>query len=220
MLQFLTSTVGRKYLMGLSGLVWMGFILGHMAGNMLIFVGPDTFNAYGHAIVSNKLLLYGTEVLLSVAIVVHVLTAISLTRENRAARASRYAVTPNGGKGPVWASTFMGAQGTVILAFIIIHLITFKYGKYYETTVDGVVMRDLHRMVVEAFQNPAYVGWYVVALLLLLIHLSHGAASVFQSFGVLERKMQAGIKKGAWVYALVVAGGFLSQPLYVFFFYR
>lgn len=220
MLHFFTSTVGRKYLMGLSGLVWMGFIMGHMAGNMLIFVSADAFNAYGHAIVSNKILLYGTEIVLVLALIVHVITAISLTRENKSARNTRYAMTPNNEKKAVWASRFMGVQGSVILAFIIIHLITFKYGKYYETTVDGVVMRDLYRMVVEAFQNPTYTLWYLVALCLLLIHLSHGAASVFQSFGVLERKMQANIKKGAWAYAIVVAGGFISQPLYVFFFHR
>ena len=220
MLHFFTSTVGRKYLMGLSGLVWMGFIMGHMAGNMLIFVSADAFNAYGHAIVSNKILLYGTEIVLVLALIVHVFTAISLTRENKSARNTRYAMTPNNEKKAVWASRFMGVQGSVILAFIIIHLITFKYGKYYETTVDGVVMRDLYRMVVEAFQNPMYTLWYLVALCLMLIHLSHGAASVFQSFGVLERKMQANIKKGAWAYAIVVAGGFISQPLYVFFFHR
>ncbi|AGH94239.1 succinate dehydrogenase cytochrome b subunit [Pseudobdellovibrio exovorus] len=220
MLQFLKSTVGRKYLMGLTGLVWMGFIFGHMAGNMLIFVSADAFNAYGHAIVSNKLLLYGTEAVLSAAILVHIVTAISLTIENRKSKGSRYAVAPNKQKAPVLASRFMAAQGSAILAFIIIHLITFKYGQYYETTVNGVVMRDLHKLVVESFQVPAYTVWYLVALVLLFFHLSHGAASIFQSFGFLERKMQSGIKKFAWAYAIVVAGGFISQPLYVFFFYR
>lgn len=220
MLQFLKSTVGRKYLMGISGLVWMGFIAGHMAGNLLIFAGADTFNSYGHAIVSNKLLLYGTEIALSLAIVIHVASAISLTIQNRSARDSRYAVTPNGSKGSSLASQTMAIQGSAILAFIILHLITFKYGPVYETNVNGVPMRDLHKLVVEVFHNPTYVAWYVVCLVLLLFHLSHGAASIFQSFGVLERKMQADIKKGAWTYAIIVAGGFLSQPLYVFLFYK
>jgi succinate dehydrogenase / fumarate reductase, cytochrome b subunit len=217
MLQFFKSTVGRKYLMGITGLVWMGFIFGHMAGNMLIFVGADAFNAYGHAIVSNKILLYGAESIILAALVVHVFCAISLTIQNRASRNSRYAMTPNAEKGASWASKNMGIQGSAILAFIILHLITFKYGTYYETSVNGVVMRDLHRLMIETFAQPGYVAWYVVCLVLLLFHLSHGAASIFQSFGILERKMQAHIKKGAWVYALVVVGGFLSQPIYVYF---
>lgn len=216
MLDFFKSTVGRKYLMGVSGLVWMGFIFGHMAGNMLILVSADMYNAYGHAIVSNKILLYGTEVIILGALVTHVFSAISLTLENRKARITRYAMTPNGAKGSSWASRNMAVQGSAILAFIILHLITFKYGPNYETTVNGVPMRDLHKLVLEVFQNPTYVAWYVVCLLLLMFHLSHGAKSIFQSFGVLERKMQAGIKTGAWVYAIVVAFGFLSQPLYVY----
>lgn len=220
MLQFFKSTVGRKYLMGITGLVWMGFVLSHMAGNLLIFVSPDAFNSYGHAIVSNKLLLYGAEAALLTALVVHVLCALVLTRQNRAARGAQYAVAPSGEKKTTWASRYMAVQGSIILAFIIIHLITFKYGTYYETTVKGVAMRDLHRLTVEVFAIPGYVAWYATSLVLLMFHLSHGAASIFQSFGVLERKMQNGLKKAAWAYAIIVAGGFLSQPLYVFLFYK
>lgn len=220
MLQFLKSTVGRKYLMAATGLVWMGFVVGHMAGNMLILFSADAYNQYGHAIVSNKILLYGTELTLAGAIAVHIFCAVSLTRQNRAARGTRYAVDTNGEKGTTWASRYMAVQGSAILAFIISHLITFKYGKFYETTVDGVVMRDLHRLVVEVFHNPKYVAWYVLCLLLLMFHLSHGAASVFQSFGILEKKMQAEVKKLAWTYALIVACGFLSQPAYVFLFHK
>lgn len=220
MLQFFKSTVGRKYLMGITGLIWMAFVVGHMAGNMLIFVSPEAFNSYGHAIVSNKILLYGTEVALILALIVHVFCAITLTRQNRASRGTKYAVASNGEKSTAWASRYMAVQGSLILAFIIIHLISFKYGTYYETNTNGVVMRDLHRLALEVFRAPGYVAWYAVCLILLMFHLSHGAASVFQSFGILERKMQSGIKKAAWLYAAVVAIGFLSQPLYVFLFFK
>jgi succinate dehydrogenase / fumarate reductase, cytochrome b subunit len=216
MLDFFKSTVGRKFIMGASGLVWMGFVFGHMAGNMLILFSADLYNAYGHAIVSNKILLYGTEAIILGALITHIFCAISLTLENRKARTTRYAMTPNGAKGSTWASRNMAVQGSAILAFIILHLITFKYGTNYETTVNGVPMRDLHKLVIEVFKNPTYVAWYVVCLVLLMFHLSHGAKSIFQSFGILERKMQAGIAAGAWIYAVVVAVGFLSQPLYVF----
>jgi len=218
MLDFLKSTVGRKYIMGITGLVWMGFVLSHMAGNMLILISPDLYNAYGHAIVSNKPLLYGAETVLVLALVAHVGTAISLTIQNRKARNTRYAMTPNGEKGASLASKTMAVQGSIVLAFIILHLATFKYGTHYDTMVDGVKMRDLHKLVVEVFHQPGYVLWYVVSLLLLMFHLSHGAHSVFQSFGVLERKMQLGLKKFAWTYAVIVVLGFLSQPAYVFLF--
>ena len=216
MLDFVKSTVGRKYIMGISGLVWMGFVLVHMAGNMLIFVSADLYNAYGHALVSNKPLLYGAESILVLALIVHVSTAISLTIENRKAKGTRYAVNPNGEKGPTLASQTMGIQGSVVLAFIILHLATFKYGTHYETTVNGVQMRDLHRLIIEIFQQPGYVAWYVVSLILLMFHLSHGAHSIFQSFGFLERKMLSGVRKFAWTYAIIVVVGFLSQPAYVF----
>lgn len=220
MLDFLKSTVGRKYIMGLTGLVWMGFVIVHMAGNMLIFVSPDMYNSYGHALVSNKLVLYGAESVLVLALIVHVTMAILLTRQNRSARGTQYAVLPKGSKSGSWASRWMGVQGSALLAFIILHLITFKYGTHYETNVNDVVMRDLHRLIIEIFHKPEYVAGYILALVLMMFHLSHGAGSVFQSFGVLERKMQSGIRKGAWVYAVIVAFGFLSQPLYVFLFHK
>lgn len=220
MLDFVKSTVGRKYLMAFSGLIWMGFIAGHMLGNMLILVSADLYNAYGHAIVSNKPLLYVTEIIIIVALIIHVTTAISLTIQNKKARVVSYALTPNGNKGPATGSRFMAVHGLIILAFIIVHLATFKYGPYYETQVNGVVMRDLHRMVIEAFSNPIYTAWYILALVLLFFHLQHGAASIFQSIGFLERKMQKGIKIFALVYAIIVVGGFLSQPLYAFLFHR
>lgn len=216
MLDFVKSSVGRKYIMGISGLIWLGFVLAHMAGNMLILISPDVYNIYGHAIVSNKPVLYGAETVLILALFLHVATAVSLTIENRKSKGSRYAVPASGAKASTIASRTMGMQGSVILAFVILHLATFKYGTHYDTIVDGVKMRDLHRLIVEVFQQPGYVAWYVVALVLLMFHLSHGAHSIFQSFGFLERKMQQPLKKIAWAYAIIVAAGFLSQPAYVF----
>ncbi len=220
MFDFLKSTVGRKYIMGLTGLVWLGFVLTHMIGNMLILVGADLYNAYGHAIVSNKPLLYVAESVLVFSLVVHVFTAITLTIQNRKSRQSRYAITPNGPKGASLASKTMAIQGSIVLAFIILHLITFKYGTEYTTNVNGVEMRDIHKLVLEVFQQPGYVAWYFVSLILLMFHLSHGAHSIFQSFGILERKMQKSLKKIAWLYAAIVVGGFLSQPLYVFLIHK
>jgi len=212
---FLTS-IGKKYVMGLTGLIWAGFVAGHMAGNMLMFVGPDAYNSYGHALTSGYLI-YAIETLLILALATHIACAVSLTLENRRARGGqRYAVTPNGTKAPRFASQTMAIQGSIILVFIILHIATFKYGTYYETTANGVVMRDLHRLLVEVFHNPGYVAWYLVAMVFLFMHLSHGVGSIFQSFGIKNQKNEHMIRVISFVYGAVVAGGFFAQPIYCF----
>lgn len=215
MLGFLGSTVGKKYLMGITGLIWAGFVLAHMAGNLLIFVSTDAYNTYGHMLVSGNLI-YVVEVTLVLALIVHVYTAISLTIHNRSAKGSRYAVSASGKKRATLASRTMAIQGSIILVFVILHIEMFKFGTYYETTVNGVVMRDLARLMIETFQSPGYVAWYVVALILLGFHLSHGVGSTFQSLGLMEGTYRDLWKKLSYVYAFVVALGFIAQPLYLF----
>ncbi|WP_413943719.1 succinate dehydrogenase cytochrome b subunit [Bdellovibrio sp. HCB-162] len=212
---FLGSTVGKKYLMGITGLIWAGFVLAHMAGNLLIFVSHDAYNAYGHAITSGNII-YVAETVLVLALIVHVYTAFSLTAANRASKGSKYAVAASGKKKATLASRTMAVQGSLILVFVILHLITFKYGTHYETTVNGVVMRDLARLMEEVFQSPGYVAWYVVALILLGFHLSHGVGSTFQSLGLMEGTYRNTWKKLSYAYAFVVALGFIAQPLYLF----
>lgn len=214
---FLLTSVGKKYLMGLSGLIWAGFVFVHMAGNLLILISPQAYNAYGHAITSGGVV-YLIEALLILALVAHVLCAISLTKENRKARGDqRYAMSPNGDKGVSKASQVMVVHGSILLMFIISHLAGFKYGTYYETTVNGVVMRDLHRLIMECFKQPGFVVWYVIALILLGFHLSHGVKSVFQSLGLRNDKFAPLIEKVSFLYSFVVAAGFIVQPIYVFF---
>lgn len=215
MFSFLGTTVGKKYLMGITGLIWAGFVLTHMAGNMLIFVSHDAYNAYGHAITSGKLI-YIAELVLVLALITHVYMAISLTKNNREAKGQKYAVAAKGAKRVTLASRTMAIQGSLILVFVILHLITFKYGQHYETNVDGVPMRDLAKLMEEVFQQPGYVAWYVVALILLGFHLKHGVGSTFQSLGLME-----GTYRNVWTklsigYGIVVALGFISQPLYLF----
>lgn len=215
MSKFVTSSVGQKYLMGVAGLVWVGFVFAHMAGNLLMFVSPEAYNLYGHTLTSGYVI-YFAEAILVAALLTHVFIGITLTIKNRRARPHRYAAAGSRNKGARPASRTMMVHGSIILVFIITHLATFKYGTYYETTVNGVVMRDLYRLMVEVFSQPLYVVWYCVALVLLGFHLSHGFSSMFQSFGLLHPSYNETIKKVGWVYAVVVAAGFLSQPIVVF----
>jgi succinate dehydrogenase / fumarate reductase cytochrome b subunit len=213
---YIFSTPGKKFVMGITGLIWAGFVFAHMAGNLLIFVSADAYNTYGHLLTSSYFI-YFAEAILFLSLLIHVFCAVSLTKENKKARGnSRYAMTPSGSKGVTLASKTMAIQGSIILVFIIAHLVAFKFGTYYETTVNGVVMRDLHRLVVEVFSNPLAVAWYSLALILLGFHLSHGFGSIFQSLGLRTRTNAAKLNKLSWTYAVIVASGFLAQPLYVF----
>jgi len=211
----LTSAIGRKQIMGVTGLAWSLFVLSHMLGNLLIFMGPDAYNKYSHAIITNPFV-YLAEAGLVLTLVLHVVDGIQLTIRNRWARPQKYAMPTNGEKAARFQSKFMIFHGTIILVFVILHIITFKYGTHYTTTVDGVEMRDLHRLVMEVFQNPGYVAWYVFALVALGLHLSHGFYSSFASLGIYHPRSSAALNKFGYAYAVIVALGFISQPIYVF----
>ena len=214
-MKFFCSSIGRKQLMSITGLVWLGFVLTHMLGNLLIFAGPDAYNYYGHAIISNPILPIA-EALLVLTLGIHIFTGVKLTVENKAARSQKYAMPSNGEKAARFQSRFMIFHGSILLVFIILHLITFKYGPHYMTHVKGVEMRDLHKLVVEVFQNPIYVGWYVVAMLSLGLHLSHGLFSSLASAGLYNPKFAPAISVIGYIYAAGVSIGFLSQPVYVY----
>lgn len=212
---FWLTSIGKKYFMGITGLVWAGFVLGHMSGNMLIFVSKDAYNSYGHALTSG-VFIYVVEAVLLATLLGHVAFGLLLTYQNRKAKGIPYAYTPAGSKASSLTAKTMIFQGTLILVFIILHLITFKYGSVYETTVNGVVMRDLHRLLIEVFHQPGYVFWYVVCLVILGFHLAHGLGSTVQSLGLKTEGNEHWVKVAGWIYGTVVAAGFLSQPLYIF----
>ena len=214
-----SSSIARKYAMGIAGLVWTFFVLGHMLGNFFILGGAEAYNKYGHAIVSNKPLLYGTEAALILSILVHAILGVLLARENRKASPSKYHVAPKTKKGS-WAAKTMVWQGSLILAFVIYHLYTFKYGNIYYVTYDGVEMRDLHRLLIEVFAQPMYVVGYLISLVVLGFHLSHGFGSAFQSLGLNHPKYTPMVKTISWVYGIVVAGGFIIQPIYIYLLYK
>lgn len=213
---FFCTTLGLKFLMALSGLIWAGFVMGHMAGNMLVFIGPDAYNKYGHAITSGYFIYVAEAVLIS-ALVIHIICAVVLTKINKNARGEiSYQASAKGLKSTSFASQTMIFHGLLILFFIVTHLITFKFGIYHETTVEGVVMRDLHKLMVEVFNQPLYVFFYILCLVILGLHLSHGVESLFQSIGIKNHKNEHILKTISIVYAVVVTVGFLSQPIYIF----
>lgn len=214
-MNYLSSAIGRKQLMALTGLAWSLFVLTHMAGNLLILINAEAYNKYGHAIVTNPLI-YVAEAGLVLMILVHIFTGVKLTLENRAARPQKYALPTNGKKAARFQSKFMIFHGSLLLVFLIWHLITFKYGPHYSVTYNGVEVRDLHRLVLEVFQNPIYVVGYIVCLIGVGFHLSHGFYSSFATLGLFHPRFSPILNKFGYLYSFVVAAGFISQPLYVF----
>jgi succinate dehydrogenase / fumarate reductase cytochrome b subunit len=211
---WLSSTIGRRQLIGLTGLGLSGFVLMHMLGNMLILVSPHAYNTYSYKLVTNPLLIVA-EIGLVVMFLGHIFLALGITLKNFGARDSRYAMAASGPKRTSMIQKTLWAQGLLILVFLILHLITFKYGTEYTITYDGVEMRDLHRLVVEVFSNPMYSAWYIVALIVLGMHLSHGFGSSFQTLGIHHPRYQKCIRCLSILYAVIVALGFISQPVYV-----
>jgi succinate dehydrogenase / fumarate reductase cytochrome b subunit len=223
MIDFLKSTIGRKQLVAVAGIGLALFVFVHMAGNMLILVSPKLYNLYGHALITNPLI-YIAEAGLVAIFVGHAVLALILTFKNWGSRTQRYAVSPKVKTKPRLFSSTMWFQGLVILAFIVLHLLTFKFGTLYNIDYDGKVVRDLHRLVVEVFSQPIYVVGYIFTLLLMFGHLAHGFSSVFQSLGLNGVNNKDGYAKAinvvGYIYSIVVVGGFISQPLYVFFIYN
>lgn len=214
---FFNTSIGKKVLMGATGLGLSLFVLMHMLGNLALFVSAEAYNKYSHALVSNPVIYLAEAGLLGI-FVFHLISGIRLTLQNKKARGSRYAMWTQGEKAVSHASRTMIHTGILVFIFAVYHLITFKFGPHYDVTYDGVTMRDLHRLVVEVFQSPAYVFGYIIALLALGHHLSHGVKSAFQSLGLNHPKYNCLISSIGWGFALLVTLGFISQPLYVYFF--
>jgi succinate dehydrogenase / fumarate reductase cytochrome b subunit len=215
MSSFSSSSVGTKVLIAVTGLLLFAYLILHLAGNLLILLGPDLFNEYSHMLISNPLVI-PAEIALAVVFVVHIYKTVRMYLQNRRARPEPYAVKRWAGhtsRKSVGSSTMI-VSGLILLAFVIIHLKQFKYGTWY-TTADEAV-RDLYRTEVEVFQEPLWVGFYVVVMGLIFLHLRHGISSAFQSLGASETFGQRMLRTGLAV-AILIAGGFAIIPIVVYF---
>ncbi len=211
----ITSSIVKKQMMGITGLLLCGFLLTHMLGNCLMYLGPETFNSYAHALISNKLI-YLAEAGLILIFFCHLALAIRLTVENSMARPIKYFMKQSTGRGATFASSTMPYTGFIILVFIVLHLINFKYGPQYLVSYNGVEMRDIYRVMIEHFSSPLNVLWYIIAMLALGIHLSHGFWSAFQSLGFNHPKYNCCLKATSKAYALFITLGFSAMPIYCF----
>ena len=215
--RFLVTSIGQKILMGLTGLLLILFLIVHLGGNLLIFSGPDAYNAYSEKLITSPLI-YAAEAGLLVLFAAHFMTSFVVTRRNLAARPTPYYrrrwVRRTSHKS--LASTTMLLSGLVVLAFVPLHLYTFKFGPHYPSAADPRV-RDLYRLVIEVFADPRYVAWYAFAMSVIGLHLWHGVGSAFQSLGVTNRGV---LYRGGQLLATILAGGFLTIPVALFLMRR
>jgi succinate dehydrogenase / fumarate reductase cytochrome b subunit len=218
---YLKSTIGKKQMMAVTGLAWCGFVVGHMLGNLLYLVGHESYNAYGAGITGGNLY-YAIEAGLLATLLGHMFFAMLVVLGNRSARPIGYAVSPQGKDktGATFASRTMAYSGTLILVFIVLHLITFRFGTHYEATAHGEPVRDLARLMQEVFSSAGPVLWYVIALAVLALHLSHALWSSLQTLGLIPGGKESGIRKLSYAFGILVSVGFVVNPLYIFFVQR
>jgi len=218
-----TSSIGKKYLMALSGLVLIGFVFVHMAGNLQILMGQEKINAYAHALQSLPLpILWGSRLFLLAAVLIHAVTAYQLVKENRRARPNQNYIETTKRAG--LASLKMGLTGSILLAFIIFHLLHFTirtiYPEYSEMVTivgspDSNEIHDVYSMVLAGFQHTWISVFYVVAMFLLCGHLAHGVSSAFQSLGIRSESWRVKLELAAKAYAWLIFVGFSIVPLLV-----
>lgn len=215
---YFRSSIGRKQLVAITGLLLCGFLLSHLLGNLLLLVGPNAFNLYSYKLFSLGALLYVIEAGLALVFLVHLGLAIRLNIENVSARggAKRYALKKRTGRGTTIMSQTMPFTGLILLVFLILHLLNLKFGTHYTTVVDGVEMRDIYKTTMEYFSSLGAVIWYVVAMTAAALHTAHGFASAFQSMGWNHGKYMKCVKNLGYLYAVVVAGGFAFVSVWAY----
>lgn len=211
---YIRSSILKKQLVGVTGLLLCGFLLTHFLGNTLLFVGPDAFNLYAHTLTSNPMI-YLAEAILGAIFLSHLAMALKLTIENKHARGGQeYYIKTRTGRGSTFASSTMPYTGAIILVFLVLHLLQFKFGPEYQTVVGGVEMRDIYKTVVEYFQSPLNVLWYVFAMIVAGIHVSHGFWSAFQSIGFNHKKYNNTIRFASHIFGAFIALGYSSLAIF------
>lgn len=225
---YVTSTVGSKMLVAVTGLLLTGFVIAHMIGNLKVFAGPDAINDYAAFLKSLGPLLWVARIGLLTVFVLHLFLALKLKKRSVDARPIGYAY-----QSTIQASVSsrtMAWTGLAILAFLIFHLAHYTFGWVGTVQVDGKsvgylelhdpkdpMRHDVYSMVIHGFRQPVVSILYIVAQLLLLMHLGHGIPSTFQSLGLNTPRTQRAIRALGWLIAFVIVAGNIGIVVGVWF---
>ena len=208
---FLRSSIGRKVVMAVTGAILFGFVLGHMIGNLTVYLGPEALN--GYAVFLREFLhgagLWVARAVLLIASILHIWSATSLTLTSRKARPVAYAEQK--WRESTYASRTMRWSGVLILAFVVYHLMHFTFGNVHPSFIEG----DVYHNFIAGFRIVPVSIAYIVAMILLGLHLRHGVWSMFQTLGVSHPRYISMAKTGAWIFAAIIVLGNISFPLAV-----
>jgi succinate dehydrogenase cytochrome b subunit len=208
---FLASSIGRKVIMAVTGLILFGFVIGHLVGNLQVYQGPEKLNAYGVLLRKFGSVLWAARIVLLAAVGLHLWAAWSLTRSNRRARGVGYdRYTP---QASTYASRTMRWSGVLILLFVVYHLLHFTFGAH--VVHPDFVHGDIYHNFIVGFQNPLVSFFYIVSMLALGLHLYHGTWSTLQTLGASHPRLD-GVRQGiaAVITAAIVLGN-ISMPVAV-----
>ena len=220
---YLTSTIFRKVLAALSGLFLITFLIGHLVGNLQLFIpgveGQTQFNKYAFFMTTNPIVKV-LSIITYTAILLHVLITLYLAIQSRRARPVRYAVS-SGNDNSDWSSRNMSVLGIIILFFLIVHMKSFWYKMHfgempYQYLSDGTKIKDLYLITTSAFQNLFYTFFYVFCMIALALHLKHGVESAIQTVGLKIPSYEKFFKYIAMIIALSIPAVFASIPVYLF----
>ena len=215
------SSLGKKYIMAVTGFALFFFVLGHLAGNLQFFLGAEAINRYGHFLQSNPELIWPARLGLLLCVGLHIWSAVRLSAENKAARPIGY--TTYKPVGSTYASRTMLMSGLIILAFIIYHLLHYTLvvkgingtGQSFAGFEDPEKRHDIFKMMVMGFSVPWVSLFYVIRIALLCLHLTHGITSMFQSIGWKNQAYRPFLDKAAYVISTAIFIGYVSIPISV-----
>jgi succinate dehydrogenase / fumarate reductase, cytochrome b subunit len=214
---FYRSSIGKKFIVAITGVVLIAFIVGHLLGNLQIFLGPDWINSYAEHLRELGPFLWVIRAFLLLNVLLHIFFTISLVLENRRARPVSYKKKEN--VKATFASRSMALSGLVVLAFIIYHIAHFTVRvtdpRFLLLKNDPLNRYDVFSMMVYGFQSYFVSGFYVLGMFLLALHLSHGTSSFFQSLGLNDKKLTPRLAAAGRVFAWLIFLGYTSIPVAV-----
>ena len=216
-IDYYNSSIGKKWIVALTGLVLIAYVIGHLLGNLQIYISPEQINWYGEKLHSMGPFLWVIRAFLLACFAVHIVTTVLLAVENRQARPDQYAVKKS--VRTTLAARTMVVSGLILLCFVIFHLLHFTarpegLGFHSYTLPNG--QNDIYTMIVIGFSNPFATAFYVLGMFLLCMHLSHGFSSFFQTLGLNSKKTAHLLEIGGTALAWLIFAGYTSIPLSVF----
>jgi succinate dehydrogenase / fumarate reductase cytochrome b subunit len=214
LISFYQSSIGKKWIVALTGLVLVGFVVGHLIGNLQIFLGQEAINLYAERLQGLGDILWGIRLFLLAVIVVHIVSTVLLAIQNKAARPQKYAIEARQKAG--LASRTMLISGLIVTCFIVYHLLHFTAQTFHpewKTWHDAENRHDVYSMMIVGFRDPLSSLFYIVGVGLLCMHLSHGIQSFLQTLGARTHSLAKPISKASPIIALLIFVGYISIPV-------